>query len=112
MNFHAIKLWLRGKKTFITAAIAVLSTIVAWSTDEIGTEVAIQSIVAALLIVFVRLGIITEATNTLNEVQKTVFFAAQSAAEDATERVLTEYDALKVRTYLDNELPDENKNPT
>jgi|TARA_R110000751_G_scaffold299817_2_gene411274 hypothetical protein len=52
---------LKGKKTYFTAGAAVLTALGAYFTGEVDLSAAIQSCFAALMVVFLRQGVSSEA---------------------------------------------------
>ncbi len=52
---------LSGKKTYFTAAAAVLTAIGAYVAGEVDTQTTVSSIFAALMAIFLRSGISSEA---------------------------------------------------
>jgi hypothetical protein len=50
-----------GKKTYFTAAAAVLTAFGAYFTGEVDLTVTIQSVFAALMVIFLRKGVSSEA---------------------------------------------------
>lgn len=52
-----IREWLKGKKTYLVAAIAVLSVIVAFANGEVSIVVLIETILAALGLTSIRAAI-------------------------------------------------------
>ena len=52
---------LSGKKTYFTAAIAVITALGAYFTGGVDLTVTIQSVFAALMVVFLRKGVTSEA---------------------------------------------------
>lgn len=58
MNFiDTIKQYIAGKKTYITAVVAILMAAVAWGVGEISNIQAIVALYAALQTIFIRAGI-------------------------------------------------------
>ena len=55
-----------GKKTYFTAAAAVLTAFGAFFAGEVDLTVTIQAIFAALMIVFLRKGVTSEAAKAAN----------------------------------------------
>jgi hypothetical protein len=60
---NKIQDWLKGKKSYITAAIGVLGAVAAWAEGQIGGTALIAALWAAAQTCFIRAGI-------ANEVQK------------------------------------------
>lgn len=58
---------LSGKKTYFTAAAAVLTAFGAYFAGEVDLTVTIQSVFAALMVVFLRKGVTSEAEKTTEE---------------------------------------------
>ena len=52
---------LKGKKTYITAGAAVLTALGAYFAGEVDLTVTIQAVFAALMVVFLRQGVTSEA---------------------------------------------------
>lgn len=52
---------LKGKKTYFTAAAAVLTALGAYFAGEVDLSVTIQACFAALMVVFLRQGVTSEA---------------------------------------------------
>jgi|TARA_Y100000296_G_scaffold82924_1_gene112820 hypothetical protein len=52
---------LSGKKTYFTAAAAVLTALGAYFAGEVDLTVTIQAVFAALMVVFLRKGVTSEA---------------------------------------------------
>jgi hypothetical protein len=58
---NAIRQWLQGKKTYITAAIGLAGAVVAWADGQIDTVALLTAIWAAAQAVFIRAGVAGEA---------------------------------------------------
>lgn len=59
--FTKIREFVNGYKTYITAVVAVVTAVVAWSANEIGGEALVVAIFAALQTIFIRAGIAKSA---------------------------------------------------
>ena len=57
---------LSGKKTFITAAAAVLTAVGAYLAGEVDMTTTIQTCFGALMVVFLRKGVTSEAAKAAN----------------------------------------------
>jgi hypothetical protein len=57
MSLEQIRTALKGKKTYLTASIAVLSTVLAWAVGEVEIVEASQLVLTAILGVTIRSGI-------------------------------------------------------
>jgi hypothetical protein len=57
---NAIRDRLKGKKTYITAAIGILGAVVAWADGQMGTMGLLAAVWAAAQACFIRAGIATE----------------------------------------------------
>ena len=58
---------LSGKKTYFTAAAAIITALGAYFTGGVDLTVTIQSVFAALMIVFLRKGVTSEAAKAATE---------------------------------------------
>ena len=58
---------LSGKKTYFTAAAAIITALGAYFTGGVDLTVTIQSVFAALMIVFLRKGVTSEAAKAAAE---------------------------------------------
>lgn len=56
-----LRMWLRGRKTYLVAAGAIIATVAAWAAGDIETAAAVQAIVGALLAATIRAGVNTAA---------------------------------------------------
>lgn len=56
----AIREWLKGKKTYVLAAVTIVGAVVAWSQGEIEADKLAEAIVAALMAMTIRAGMATE----------------------------------------------------
>jgi hypothetical protein len=61
-----MKKTLSGKKTYFTAAAAVLTSFGAYFAGEVDLTVTIQAVFAALMVVFLRKGVTSEAAKAAN----------------------------------------------
>jgi hypothetical protein len=61
MTMNRLRDFLRGKKTYITAAIGLLGAIAAWSDGQIGTLGLAAAAWAAVQTCFIRAGVANEA---------------------------------------------------
>ncbi len=57
-----MKTYLKGKKTYVTAALAIIAAVGSYLLDEIPTQDMIEAIFAALTAMTIRAAIPTEAT--------------------------------------------------
>ena len=57
---ETIRNWLRGKKTYLTAAIGLLGAVVAWADGDINTTALLAAVWAAAQACFIRAGIANE----------------------------------------------------
>jgi hypothetical protein len=55
--------WLKGRKTYITAAIGILGAVAAWADGDIGTAGFVAAVWAAVQTCFIRAGIANELAN-------------------------------------------------
>lgn len=62
--------WLSGKRTYLTAAIAVLSAVAAWSSGQIDAAALVATILGALTVSFQRSAITTEVAKILVQDEK------------------------------------------
>ena len=62
-----MKEMLSGKRTYFTAAAAVITAFGAYFTGEVDLTVTIQAVFAALMIVFLRKGVTSEAAKAATE---------------------------------------------
>ncbi|HOF17357.1 MAG TPA: hypothetical protein PK082_00475 [Phycisphaerae bacterium] len=60
---NRVRNWIRGKKTYLTAALGLLGAVVAWADGQIDTLALLAAVWAAAQACFIRAGI-------GNEVQK------------------------------------------
>lgn len=65
-----MKTWLTGKRTYITAAIAVLSALAAWSGGQIDTAALVATALGALTVAFQRSAITNEVAKILVQDEK------------------------------------------
>ena len=56
-NVKKIREWLKGKKTYITAAIGLLTAVAAWSSGEITTVALVGAAWVAVQACFIRAGV-------------------------------------------------------
>ena len=61
-----MKKTLSGKKTYFTAAAAVLTAFGAYFAGEVDLTVTIQAVFAAMMVVFLRKGVTSEAAKSAN----------------------------------------------
>ncbi|SVC37141.1 uncharacterized protein METZ01_LOCUS289995 [marine metagenome] len=61
-----MKKTLSGKKTYFTAAAAVLTAFGAYFAGEVDLTVTIQAVFAAMMVVFLRKGVTSEAAKVAN----------------------------------------------
>jgi hypothetical protein len=61
-----MKKTLSGKKTYFTAAAAVLTSFGAYFAGEVDLTVTIQAVFAAMMVVFLRKGVTSEAAKAAN----------------------------------------------
>ena len=52
-----IRIWLKGKKTYLTAAIGVVGALIAWADGSIGSLALATAVWAALQTCFIRAGV-------------------------------------------------------
>jgi len=57
---NAIRDWLKGKKTYITAAVGFAGAVVAWANGDINTMGLLAATWAAVQACFIRAGIVNE----------------------------------------------------
>lgn len=70
--FTKIREFVNGYKTYITAVIAVVTAVVAWSASEINGQALVVAIFAALQTVFIRAGVAKSAKDIDDIVEKAV----------------------------------------
>lgn len=63
MNLRDLQILLSGKKTYITASIAILGTVLAFASGQIEAVPAIQMILGSLLATFIRSGSKSDRAN-------------------------------------------------
>jgi hypothetical protein len=61
---------LKGKKTYFTAGAAVLTALGAYFAGEVDLTVTIQAVFAALMVVFLRQGVTSEAKKATDPTEK------------------------------------------
>lgn len=61
IDVKKVRVFLQGKKTYLVGLGAIIAAVTAWSGDTLNDTQAIEAIVAALVAMFIRAGVTTEA---------------------------------------------------
>jgi hypothetical protein len=72
---------LAGKKTYVTAALAILGALAGYLTGDLGTDAAVQLAVTALLGAFIRAGVKTETVKAELNTKDAIVAAAKAVAK-------------------------------
>lgn len=52
-----VREWLNGKKTYLTAAAAIITAVVGWAEGSVSADVTVTAILGALSLMFSRAGV-------------------------------------------------------
>jgi hypothetical protein len=62
-----IRLWLQGKKTYLTAAVGVIGAVLAWANGQIDLMALVAAVWAAVSMVCLKAGQETSATKAITK---------------------------------------------